>query len=88
MELTRQVLAARSIIGAAILPFKRLTDQAELDEETQQGERLAVVLTRMAFAAASPHLDVAASVEPADDPGKSLSRDRDLVWQRTDNVAL
>jgi hypothetical protein len=29
---------------------------------------------------------VAASVEPADDPGKSLTRDRDLVWRRTDSV--
>jgi len=53
--------------------------QAQLDAEDQQGERLAVVLTRKAFAAASPHLDVVASVEPAD---------RDRVWRRTDGVAL
>ena len=31
---------------------------------------------------------MAASVEPADDPGKSLTRDRDLVWRRTDSVVL
>ena len=30
--------------------------QAQLDAENQQGERLAVVLTRKAVAAASPHL--------------------------------
>jgi hypothetical protein len=51
-----QLLSARSIIGAAIIPLERLTDQAELDAESQQGERLAVGLTRAAFAAASPHL--------------------------------
>jgi hypothetical protein len=70
---------ARSIIGVAILPLKGLTDQAELDAETQQGEPLAVVLTRMALAAASPHLYVSASAEPAD---------RDLVWRRTDSVVV
>jgi hypothetical protein len=62
LALPSQILAARSIIGAAILPLKRLTDQAEFDAENHQGERLAVVLTSKAFAAASPHLYVAASV--------------------------
>ena len=56
LALLCQILAARSIIGAAIRPLKRLTDQAEPDARNQQGERLAVVLTRTAFAAASPHL--------------------------------
>jgi hypothetical protein len=44
-----------SIIEAAIPPLERLTEQAEFDAENQQGERLAVPLTRTAFAAASPH---------------------------------
>jgi len=44
-------------------------------QKNQQGERLAVVLTRNAFAAASPRLYAAASVESAD---------RDLIWQRSD----
>jgi hypothetical protein len=74
-----QLLAARSIIGAAIRQLKRLTEQAEFDAENKQGERLAVVLTRTVFAAASPHLCVAASVEPAD---------RDLEWRGTDSLCL
>jgi hypothetical protein len=53
-----QILADRWIIGAPILALRRLTEQAKLDAENQQGERLAVVLTRTAFAAASPHLYV------------------------------
>jgi len=47
---------------------ERLTEPAEFDAENQQGRRPCgrhTVLTKKAFAAASPHLYAAASVEPA-----------------------
>ena len=79
LALLRQILAARSIIGAAMRTLKRLTEQAQFDAGSQQGDRLAAVFTSRAFAAASPRPYVAASVEPAD---------RDLAWRRIDRVLV
>jgi len=67
-----------------MLPLKRLTDQAEHDAENQQGERPRGRSDQKGLRGGLAAFYVAASVETADDPGKSLSRDRDLVWRRTD----
>jgi hypothetical protein len=66
IALRPQILAARSIIGEAIRPIKRLADQAKLDAENQQGEGHAVVLTGTSLRGGLAASYVAASVEPAD----------------------
>jgi hypothetical protein len=62
-----------------MFPLKRLTEQAELDAENQQGERPAVRSDQNGPSRRPRRILRGASVEPAD---------RDLVWRGTDSVVL
>ena len=79
MALRSQILAARSIIRAAIRPLNRLTGQAKLGFNE-------------AFEASAPRRF--SSGPPSRRPRRILRghlaemADRDLVWRRTDTVVL